>query len=90
MDINAYICKNLFYFAVEDVSTFGEAEKKCYFVPAGYSIQENSIANVQYRIRNLPEEYADMKPNLQEQLQRMQGQKDLEKTDLQTFAEKPD
>ena len=53
---NVYIMKNSFYFILESYNGFGGDSKRLYFAPAGYSILNNRIANIQYRLDNTPKE----------------------------------
>jgi len=66
--INTYICKNLFYFQVGAESRFGEPEKYLIICPEHYSIRDNRIGNVRFRIRHMPEEYRDVVPKLEDNL----------------------
>ncbi len=54
---NAYICKNLFYFSIEQENRFGAGEHFLILCPEHYAIREKEIANARYRIDHMPEEY---------------------------------
>ncbi len=61
IETNMYICKNLFYFQIEQYSTFGEKGSYLNFVPSNCSIKSTMIANLKYRIENLSSKYEDIK-----------------------------
>lgn len=68
VDKNYYICKNLFWFNIGAECKFGEPSKWYDICPAGYSIKDNKIANIKYRINHLPKEYSDWIPRYEEWL----------------------
>ena len=41
MEINSYICKNLFYFQIDQTSTFSTDDKKLTFIPQNFNVKEN-------------------------------------------------
>lgn len=86
---NAYICKNLFGFYIDQNSTFGETERFLTFVPINYSIKENLIANVKYRIKNLPEEHKKFILQLEEQLEQLKNYKENERTSIDSMMGSP-
>lgn len=86
---NAYICKNLFYFYVDQVSTFGASKNILAFIPVNYSVKENSIANKKYRIKNIPDEYKDLIPKLEAQLKDETNFEEDERTDISSMAKPP-
>ncbi len=53
---NTYICKNLFWLKAERYNGFGSRGEWLSFVPAGYNLKQNRIAQVEYRLTLLPEE----------------------------------
>lgn len=55
MDLNTYICKNLFWLRVELYNGFGSRGEWLSFVPAGYDLKQNRIAQVEYRLTLWPE-----------------------------------
>ena len=89
IDTNMYICKNLFYFQVEQYATFGEKGSYLYFAPLHYSIKQTKLANQQYRIDNLPAEYEDLRRKLKENLQESAQSQEPQKTDIQVLLKKP-
>ena len=89
VDANAYICKNLFFFYVDQDSTFGAAGNTLVFVPVNYSIKEKSIANVKYKINNLPEEYKASIPELEKQLDQIIKAGEAERTNIESMRKAP-
>ena len=90
LDTNMYICKNLFYFQVEQHSTFGERGSFLYFVPLHYAIKQTLQANLQYRIANLPEEYDNLRKGLEERAAKLAQDPEPQRTDIQAMQKKPD
>ena len=89
LDTNMYICKNLFYFQVEQYSTFGEKDSYLQFVPLHYSIKRTKQANLKYRIDNLPAEYENLRKELEERLPRLAQYQEPQRTDIQAMQKKP-
>lgn len=89
LDTNMYICKNLFYFQIEQYSTFGEKDQYLYFVPLHYSILQTKQANLKYRIDRLPDEYEDMRKKLEKNLSRLAQMLEPERTDILSMQKKP-
>lgn len=56
-EANSYICKNLFRFMIGNECKFGVPSEYLFFTPTKYSIKENTIGNLEYRINNLDKEY---------------------------------
>lgn len=54
MELNTYICKNLFWLKVERHNGFGPSEEWLSFVPAGYDRRRNQTALLNYKISVLP------------------------------------
>lgn len=90
LDKNMYICKNLFYFQVEQYSTFGEKGSFLYFVPLHYAIKQTLQANLQYRLANLPEEYDNLRKGLEERAAKLAQDPEPQRTDIQAMQKKPD
>ena len=86
---NSYICKNLFYFCVDQDSTFSTTNKTLAFIPKGYSINEKTKANLKYRMNHLPEEYKDWIPKYEEQLKSLKDQKEIERTSIYSMEKSP-
>lgn len=68
VDKNYYICKNLFYFSIGAECKFGAPNGWYNICPSGYSLKDNKIANIKYRINHLSEEYKDWIPKYEEWL----------------------
>ncbi len=89
LDTNAYICKNLFYFQVEQYSTFGEKGSFLHFAPLHYSIKQTKQANLKYRIANLPAQQENLRRKAEESLLEIQRSREIQKTDIQSMEKKP-
>lgn len=89
MDQNEYICKNLFFFYIDKYSTFGTTNDRLAFVPKNYSIKEKLIANVKYRINNLPEEYKNLLPSLKSKLENLNNYKEDIRTNINSMICSP-
>ena len=89
LDTNMYICKNLFYFQVEQYSTFGEKDNYLQFVPLHYSIKKSKQANLKYRMDNLPVEQEKLRRKLEESIPMLERYQEPQRTDIQTMQKKP-
>lgn len=89
LDTNMYICKNLFYFQVEQYSTFGEKDSFLQFIPLHYSIKRTKQANLKYRIDNLPAEYEDFRKELEESVPRLEQYQEPQRTNINSMERKP-
>ena len=89
LDMNMYICKNLFYFKVEKYSTFGEKGSYLYFVPRHYSVKGTMQANLKYRIDNLPAEHEALRQKLLERASDLEEFQEPERINVQSMLKKP-
>ena len=89
LDTNMYICKNLFYFQIEQYSTFGEKDKFLNFIPLHYSIKKTRQANLKYRIDNLPAEYEEFRKELEEKIPKLEQYQEPQRTNIQSMQKKP-
>lgn len=89
LSTNLYICKNLFYFQVEQYATFGEKGKFLYFVPRHYGVKETNRANLQYRMDNLPENQESFRKPLEQRAESLSKTPEPARTDLQSLLKKP-
>ena len=89
LETNMYICKNLFYFQIEQYSTFGEKDSYLQFVPLHYSIKRTNQANLKYRIDNLPAEYEDFRKELVERVPRLEQYQEPQRTNVESMQKKP-
>ncbi len=89
LDTNMYICKNLFYFQVEQYSTFGEKDGDLLFVPLHHSIKRTKQANLKYRIDNLPDEYAEFRNEFEERIPALEQEPEPQKISIQSMLKKP-
>ena len=86
---NAYICKNLFYFSVEQANHFGAGDRFVTFCPVHYSVRENQIANAKYRIHHMPEEYREFADYWNERLEKLEAMEESEKVSLTVMQAAP-
>lgn len=86
---NMYICKNLFYFQVEQYSTFGEKNKFLHFVPHHYSVKKTKQANLKYRIDNLSAEHEGSRKNLEELVTWFEQYQEPQRIDVESMQKKP-
>ncbi len=89
MEINAYICKNLFFFYIDQNSTFGTTRETLAFIPINYLVKDNLIANIKYKINNLPDEYKDMLPQFEKQLENLQNYEEDVRTSISSMIKSP-
>lgn len=89
LSTNMYICKNLFYFQAEQVSTFGGKGKFLYFAPVHYSIQLTKQANFKYRLDYLPAEHIVIRKQLEENISHSTLEQEPQKTNIQILIKKP-
>ena len=54
IELNTYICKNLFWLRIERYNRFGSKGEWLNFVPTGYDLKLNKIAMLEYQISILP------------------------------------
>ncbi len=89
IDMTTYICKNSFYFVVDEDSTSGYTNKTLTFAPVNYSIKNKTIANLKYRIKNTPEKYGDLITNCKKRLENLSNSEEIEKTNVKSFIDSP-
>ena len=89
LDTNMYICKNLFYFQVEQFSSFGESGGYLYIVPLHYAVKRTKEANLQYRLNNLPAGYDAVRKKLEERVLDLEQEKEPQRTGVGVMQGKP-
>lgn len=89
IEINSYICKNLFYFSIEKYSTFGAKGEYLDFIPANYSVKKTEAATLKYKLDNIPKEYEELRPLLEEELQKAQQRPEATRTNIDTMQKQP-
>lgn len=89
LDKSRYICKNLFYFKVEQYSTFGENGSFLYFVPRNFSIKETLAANCQYRLDNLSPEHENLRKNFEKRSAELAQTPEPRRTDVKSMEKSP-
>ena len=89
LDTTMYICKNLFYFKIEQYSTFGEKDKFLHFIPLHYSVKKARQANLKYRIDNLPAEYKEFRKELEEKIPLLEQHQEPQRTVVESMLKKP-
>lgn len=86
---NAYICKNLFYFIVDQECRFDDSDHCLRFCPENYSMKANNLGNIQFRLRNMPEEYAEFKAYWENALQQAKDAEERPVTCLEMMKMSP-
>ena len=86
---NVYICKNLFFFAIDQDATFGATDKSLKFIPINYSVKAKLIANAKYRIENLPDEYQAFLPQFEKRLGQLSEYEEDRRTDINSMLKSP-
>lgn len=86
---NMYICKNLFYFQVEQYSTFGEKKKFLHCIPPHYSVKKTKQANLKYRIDNLPTEYEDLRNKYEDLQKEFERYQEPQRINVESMQKKP-
>lgn len=89
VETNMYICKNLFYFIIDGESTFGESGSALYFVPENVKIKDAAVANAQFRVHHLPEEYAEWKKHYEKQIEALRQEKEPPRTSILSMEKSP-
>lgn len=89
IEINAYICKNLFYFGVEKYSTFGTRGEYLYFIPTNYSVTKTKEATLKYKLKNLPKEHDALRTVFEEELQKAPLRPEPMRTNIHAMQKKP-
>ncbi len=88
---NWYICKNSFWLNAEKYQQFGERKDDwMIFVPKGYSINENKIANLKYRRDVAAKQYPEMKEWAEKQLKKAEQMPVPEAIDISALTQAPD
>ena len=89
LETNLYICKNLFYFQVEQYSTFGVKDKYLCFVPLHYSLKKTKQANLKYRLDNLPAQYEELRIKLEERVPELEQYQEPQRTTIALMQKNP-
>ena len=89
LNTNVYICKNLFYFQVEQYSTFGGKGLFLHIAPLHFAIKKTNQANLKYRLENLPAQYAEIRKKLEERASRLEQDQEPAKINVQSMEKKP-
>ena len=87
---NSYICKNLFYFTVEQENRFGPGENYLYFCPEHYRIIENNVGNARFRINHMPEEYLEFLEHWKKRLEILETAEEPRKTGISVMQSAPE
>ena len=87
--MNIYICKNMFRFIIDKQNGFGNPKKYLFFTPHNYSIKENSITNMEYRINNIPEEYKEFIPGYKKRLEEIKKEEDKNNSNINLMRKSP-
>lgn len=87
LDVNSYICKNMFYFMIEKEQRFGECNDLYIIAPRDYKINKNKIMNCDYRINNLSDEYREYIAPIKKLKERLLLQEDVVLTSAKIMIE---
>ena len=86
---NSYVCKNLFYFITTQTHGFGPSEDRLFFCPEHFSVKDTEVANATFRCKNLPEEYAYLRGEMEARLERQKAASEPMKTPIAVFQAAP-
>lgn len=89
LDTNRYICKNLFYFKVEQYSTFGEKGSFLHFIPLHYSVKKTRQANLKYRIDTLPIEHEKFRIKYEDLRKGLERYQEPQRIHVESMQKKP-
>ena len=89
LEKNLYICKNLFWFQVEQENGFGEKGGFLQFAPRGFCIKRTMLANIRYRIEQLPAANAAFREELERRFAKVTREPEPRKTDLAVMQAAP-
>lgn len=89
MELNSYICKNVFYFVIDKENKFGVSKEKYCFVPKGYKVLNNDIQNLKFRINNIPEEYKNFVSIFENDLKDLETQNESIKININVMKTAP-
>ena len=89
VEVNSYICKNLFYFSIEKYSTFGSNGEYLYCIPTNFSVKKTKTATLTYKLNHLSEKYAQLRPLLEADLQKAEQRPEPMRTNVQSVLKKP-
>lgn len=87
---NTYICKNLFYFSVEQENRFGPGEHYLHFCPESFSIIRNRIGNAEFRINHMSEEHRTLLDYWKDQRNKLETEEEPEKTCICVMQRPPE
>lgn len=89
LDMNAYICKNLFCFLIDQYCGFGKKGERLFFAPKNYSDKNGKIANLRFRIHHVPDEHKEFIPQWEEYLTELEQEAETVATDINRMACSP-
>lgn len=82
MELNAYICKNMFYFLIDQDSKFGDSATWLLFAPEHFSRKSRDVKNAAFRLRHLPEEYSSSRAYWEKHISNLEERPEKEVTDM--------
>lgn len=86
METNVYICKNLFWFLIDQHCCFGKKGERLSFIPKYYSNKNTNIANLRFRIHHVPDEHKKFIPQWEEYLTELEQEEETVITDVKRMA----
>lgn len=88
--VNWYVCKNSFYYMIDQYQEFGENhQERLYFVPEGYSVAENKKMNCEYRIEALEGVSPELQEASKKNLELAKSMAEPVATDIRKMLTKP-
>ena len=86
---NSYYAKNLAFFSVDEISTFGAKGESLWLVPTGFCAEERFYANMEYRMKTFRELQAQsLAEKMEAQLKEMKKEK-MKRISLAAFVAPP-
>ena len=89
IEVNSYICKNLFYFTIDQDSTFGVTNRTLQFAPKGFSIKNKTLKNLKYRCDHLPEGLEEWQEMYFSQIRDLEKRDEYTLTDIRSMEKSP-
>jgi len=86
---SAYICKNLFYFYIDEYSTFGDMNKRLCVAPKSFSTKERLIANNIYRIKNANKSSLELISKFKNNIKYLKENDEPQKTNVSLMIDSP-
>lgn len=86
---DSYFSKNVFYFQMDKVNTFGEGDEYLTVCPEHYSVNRCRAANLRYRLKHYAESYAGQEETYEKRAAEWDAKKEVERTNISVMLKKP-